>query len=256
MKKYLFFDVDGTLYNSNKEIPSSTLKAIEQAKKNGHEIGIATGRAPFMIKDLLETLDIHTYVCFNGQYVVMQDEVIFTDGIPNEQLEEILLFAEQRNEPIAYFNDEVMIASHSGNENVAVSLATLKYPYPIVERKFYENNSVYQTLIFVNEEEEKAYRERFPQLQIVRWHSVSCDLLPKDGSKARGLQKLIESKNIPIENVFVFGDGLNDVEMLRYIPNSVAMGNGHEQAKEAAKMVTRHVDDDGILHALQTLQLI
>ena len=84
MKKYLFFDVDGTLYNHDKKIPDSTLEALELARKNGHEIAIATGRAPFMIKNILEDLNIHTYVSLNGQYVVYNKEVIFTDSISNE----------------------------------------------------------------------------------------------------------------------------------------------------------------------------
>ena len=76
MKKYLFFDVDGTLYNSKKELPEKTKKAIQLARTNGHEIAIATGRAPFMIESLLNELEINTYVSFNGQYVVLNGEVI------------------------------------------------------------------------------------------------------------------------------------------------------------------------------------
>ena len=83
MKKLLFFDVDGTLYNMKKELPSSAKEAIMQARENGHEIAIATGRAPFMIQDLLDELQIDTYVTFNGQYVVYKGNVIFTDQIPN-----------------------------------------------------------------------------------------------------------------------------------------------------------------------------
>lgn len=256
MKKFIFFDVDGTLYNEEKIIPESTKEALRLLKENGHEIAIATGRAPFMIKPLLKELNIDTYVCFNGQYVVLEGRVIFTDGIPNETLREILAFAESRNEPISYFNHEVMIASHAGDSNLEVSLSTLKYPYPHVERDFYVENPVYQTLIFVDEEGEKAYAEKFPNLQIVRWHPVSCDLLPKEGSKARGIQKLMEHTGISMDDLYAFGDGLNDVQMLNYVENSVAMGNGHPDAIQAARYVTSSVNEDGIYNACKKLQLI
>lgn len=256
MKKYLFFDVDGTLYNSEKTIPLSTKKAIKQAKQNGHEIGIATGRAPFMIRDLLEELEINTYICFNGQYVVLNGEVIFTDGVDKSRLEDILQFGERRGEPLVFLNEEKMIATHPNHLHVEESLATLKYPYPHVVRKFYEDNAVYQTLIFTDEEGEKIYREHFPDVQIVRWHPYSCDILPKEGSKARGIQKLMELSNLSLQDIYVFGDGLNDVEMLSFVPNSVAMGNGHDKAKEAAKYITDHVDHDGIYNACKKLQLI
>ena len=100
MNKIVFFDVDGTLYNSEKHLPSSTKEALFLARRNGYEIAIATGRAPFMIKSLLEELEIDTYVTFNGQYVVYKGQVIFTDSIPNDYLQQIIDFGERRDEPI------------------------------------------------------------------------------------------------------------------------------------------------------------
>ena len=256
MKKFLFFDVDGTLYNHDKIIPISTLEALKIAKENGHEIAIATGRAPFMIKNLLKELNIHTYVSFNGQYVVFNDEVIFTDGVANKLLTEIIEFGSARNEPVVFLDHGQMIASIGESEEIAASLATLKYPYPLIDATYYLNNPVYQTLIFTDEEGEKEYIKKFPDVQLVRWHPVSCDILPKDGSKARGIQKIQQVAQIPIEDIYVFGDGLNDVEMLSYVPNSVAMGNGHPKAKEAAMYVTDHVDENGIYNALKKFNLI
>jgi len=53
MNKILFFDVDGTLYNSEKKLPESAKNALLEARHNGYELAIATGRAPFMIESLL-----------------------------------------------------------------------------------------------------------------------------------------------------------------------------------------------------------
>ena len=256
MKKFLFFDVDGTLYNHDKVIPASTIEALKIAKVNGHEIAIATGRAPFMIKSLLEELEIHTYVSFNGQYVVYNEEVIFTDGVSNDTLTKIIEFGIPRNEPVVFLDDEQMIASIGESEKIAASLATLKYPYPLIDATYYLNKPVYQTLIFTDEEGEKEYSNQFPDVQLVRWHPVSCDILPKAGSKARGIQKIQQFAQIPLDDIYVFGDGLNDVEMLSYVPNSIAMGNGHPKAKEAAKYVTNHVDENGIYNALKKFNLI
>ncbi len=256
MKKYLFFDVDGTLYNHDKIIPDSTLEALQIAKNNGHEIAIATGRAPFMIKNLLKELDIHTYVSFNGQYVVWDDEVIFTDGVSNETLTELIEFGSARNEPVVFLNDEQMVATKGEHEEIAVSLATLKYKYPSVDALYYLNKHVYQTLIFTDEEGEKEYKKQFPNVQIIRWHPVACDILPKNGSKARGIREIQQLAQVPLENIYVFGDGLNDVDMLSYFPNSIAMGNGHPNAKAVAKYVTDHVDNNGIYNALKMLELI
>lgn len=56
MKKTLFFDIDGTLYNSEKLLPPKAKEAVFKARKNGHDTFIATGRALFMIWDVLAEL--------------------------------------------------------------------------------------------------------------------------------------------------------------------------------------------------------
>ncbi len=86
-----------------------------------------------------------------------------------------------------------MVASVPHDEKIATSLATLKYPYPAhIDALFYKEQKVYQTLLFVEEKDEHLYREAFPHVQFVRWHPYSCDILPEAGSKARGIQKVLE----------------------------------------------------------------
>ncbi|MDN4492358.1 Cof-type HAD-IIB family hydrolase [Ureibacillus aquaedulcis] len=256
MTNIIFFDVDGTLYNSEKKIPVSAKKAIEAARNKGYEIAIATGRAPFMIQSILDELEIDTYVTFNGQYVVYKGEVIYTDSVPKEYLAKIIDFGIQRNHPVVFIDDKEMIASIEGHSFIEQSINTLKYPYPNCNPLFYEDNDVYQTLIFMEESAEQLYRDTFTEVNFVRWHPYSCDILPKDGSKARGIKTLLEKLNIPIEKTIAFGDGLNDIEMLREVGTSVAMGNGVEQAKAVADLVTDHVDRDGIAKAMKMLNII
>lgn len=256
MTSIIFFDVDGTLYNSEKQIPDSAKKAIEAARNKGYEIAIATGRAPFMIQSILEELEIDTYVTFNGQYVVYKGEVIYTDSVPKEYLAKIIDFGLQRNHPVVFIDDKEMIASIEGHSFIEQSINTLKYPYPNCNPLFYEDNDVYQTLIFMEESAEQLYRDTFTEVNFVRWHPYSCDILPKDGSKARGIKTLLEKINIPIEKTIAFGDGLNDVEMLREVGTSVAMGNGVEQAKAVADIITDHVDRDGLAKAMKILNII
>lgn len=256
MSKILFFDVDGTLYNEQKQLPRSAKEALMKARANGYELAIATGRAPFMIESLLEELQIDTYVTFNGQYVVYKGELVFTDGITLEQLEDIIAFGESRNEPVVFLDASRMIATAPHHTRVAESLQTLKYPYPAVDALYYKAKPVYQTLAFIDEDGEALYREYFPNVQFVRWHPYSCDILPKNGSKARGIAKLLQKMGLTAEDAIAFGDGLNDVEMLKYVGTGVAMGNGHIAAKEAADYVTDDVNKDGLMKAMQHFKLI
>jgi hydroxymethylpyrimidine pyrophosphatase-like HAD family hydrolase len=115
---------------------------------------------------------------------------------------------------------------------------------------------MYQTLLFCPEGEEQQYEEEFHDFDFIRWHPVSVDVLPKGGSKAKGIEKIVQKLGFPEDRQFAFGDGLNDIEMLMSVKNSVAMGNAEEVVKSAAKHVTKSVEDDGILHGLQMVGLL
>ncbi|MFJ7647955.1 Cof-type HAD-IIB family hydrolase [Lysinibacillus sp. NPDC097279] len=256
MNKILFFDVDGTLYNSEKILPASAKEALLEARRKGYEIAIATGRAPFMIQSLLEELDINTYVTFNGQYVVYRGEVVYTNGVDRDELAKIIAFGEARNEPVVFLDDKRMIASVGGHNMVSESLGTLKYPYPELDSSYYMQNDVYQTLIFMEEKDEHLYSEAFPNVQFVRWHPYSCDILPKGGSKAAGIEKVLAKMGLTLEDAFAFGDGINDIEMLEAVGTGVAMGNGHERVKAVASHITDHVDADGLAKAMRYLKII
>ena len=45
----LFFDIDGTLFDEDRRLPSSVLPAMEAARKNGHRLIINTGRTLCMV---------------------------------------------------------------------------------------------------------------------------------------------------------------------------------------------------------------
>ena len=57
-------------------------------------------------------------------------------------------------------------------------------------------------------------------------------------------------------DIYAFGDGLNDIEMLKFVGHGIAMGNAEHRVKEAAKYVTRNVSENGILEGLRMVGLL
>ena len=256
MGKILFFDVDGTLYDTDKTLPESAKMAIQEAKRNGHIVAISTGRAPFMIEPVLEELEIDSYVCFNGQYVVLNNEVIHTGAIQKDYLADVTRFAGEHSHPLVYLDETKMVSSIEDHPDIESGISSLKFPYPEVDELYYEKHPVYQTLIFCTEEEQARYEDAFPHLKFVRWHPVSCDVLPEGGSKAKGMQKLLDRVGRTMEDAVAFGDGLNDVEMLDAAGISVAMGNALPEVKRHADIVAEHVNAGGLAKAMKELKLI
>ena len=251
----IFFDIDGTLLNHDKEIPDSTRKAVEDVKKAGHHVAIATGRAPFMFEDLRRELGIDSFVSFNGQYVVFEGDVIYKNPLNTERLEELYEYAKTSNHPLVFMSNETMMSTETDHPYIHESMGSLKFMHPEHDAEFYRNHEIYQTLLFCKEGEEEAYK-KYEDFHIIRWHELATDILPFGGSKAEGIKKLIERLDISKENVYAFGDGLNDLEMIKFAGTGVAMGNAVAELKEIADEITTNVDEDGILNGLKKTGLL
>lgn len=256
MKKIVFFDIDGTLLDQEKKLPRSTKKAIQLLKENGVFVAIATGRAPFMFTSLKKELDIDSFVSFNGQYVVFENEAIYKNPLEQSELERFLLDTKTNEHPLIFMNELTMKATTHYHPFIETSMGSLLFPHPDEDKSFYVQNEIYQSLLFCKENEETFYFEKYPEFDFIRWHPYSVDILPKGGSKAEGIKKMIDRLGFDLKDVYAFGDGLNDLEMLKAVGTGVAMGNGVPEAKALANFVTTDVSEDGIWNGLKEVKLI
>jgi Cof subfamily protein (haloacid dehalogenase superfamily) len=256
MKKIVFFDIDGTLLDHEKKLPTTTKKAINLLREKGVFVAIATGRAPFMFEGLRRELEIDSFVSFNGQYVVFENEAIYENPLDKGELEKFLQSTMQNNHPLIFMNEKTMKATVTDHPYIVSGMGSLKIPHPDQDSHFYVNGNIYQTLLFCKEHEEKLYTKDYQHFDFLRWHPYSLDVMPRGGSKAVGIKKMIERLGFDLKDVYAFGDGLNDVEMLKAVGTSVAMGNGVAEAKEKADFITSDVSEDGIWNGLKELQLI
>ncbi|PYZ91654.1 phosphatase [Salipaludibacillus keqinensis] len=255
-KKLIFFDIDGTLLDHDKELPASTEEAIGTLQEAGHYVAIATGRAPFMYKQLRERLGISTFVSFNGQYVVLDGEPILKNPLNKEELKRLTEHAIGHDHPVVFMDHRDMKANIPFHPHIEKSIGSLKFDHPAFDPSYLEGREIYQSLLFCTSEEQPPYEKEFAQFDFIRWHKFSTDILPVGGSKAKGIEAIMEKLNMNREDVYVFGDGPNDLEMLQCTPNSVAMGNAMPEVKKVAGFVTKDVDDNGIVHGLKHMGLL
>jgi Cof subfamily protein (haloacid dehalogenase superfamily) len=256
LSKIVFFDIDGTLLDHDKKLPQATKEAIQTLQENGTYVAIATGRAPFMYEELRKELGIDSYVSFNGQYVVFENRVIYKNPLNNSVLKDLLNDSEKRDHPVVFLNQSTMKSTVKHHPFIEESMESLKFPHPDHQPDFFSDKEIYQSLLFCRQEEESFYRENYSDFSFIRWHEFSMDILPRGGSKAEGIKKMIAELGFNLEDVYAFGDGLNDIEMIEAVGTGVAMGNAVDEVKEHASFVTKHVDDNGISFGLKKLNLI
>ena len=85
---------------------------------------------------------------------------------------------------------------------------------------------------------------------------AGVDIISKSVSKQTGVKILLENLGIDFSEVVSIGDGDNDIELLKASKIGIAMGNGSDNLKECADMVTDSIDDDGVYKAMVKLGLI
>lgn len=256
-KKLLIFDVDGTLFdNSKRQIPLSTIKALKLLKANGHELAVATGRAYFMLYaiDEIKALFDH-FVLINGQHIIANNKVIYEDTVEKAKLDNLIASMIELNITYGFQSSDCEAISEL-NDNVKKSFVELDLNFPPENKNFHEKEKVYQMWCFGESKNIKVLAEKNPDFEFVKWVSAGYDIIKKGQSKGRGIDILKNHLGIDKADIIAFGDGDNDIEMMKAVGIGIAMGNGTPGVKEAADYVTTNIDDDGIYKALKHLCII
>lgn len=258
MKKIVFFDIDGTLLDHGKnEVPESAKKALRLAKERGHDIFIATGRAPFMFETLRSELGIHNYIAMNGQYIVYEGEVLYANPMDKKRIHECVLKAKKEGMHYGSIGLNEARISTQNHAEIIKAFADVRIPTPEYDAEYHVHNDVYQHWIFGSEEQVVSFaQEGIEDLKFVQWNVYALDVLPLGVSKATGITKILDVLQCNISDTVVFGDGHNDIEMFEMAEISVAMGNAVQELKDKATYITTNVDDDGIYTAMKKLKLI
>lgn len=89
-----------------------------------------------------------------------------------------------------------------------------------------------------------------------RWHPAFTDITHRDADKGKALLAMCEHEGIAPCDTMAFGDGGNDIPIIRQAAIGVAMGNANDEVKAAADYVTTTVDDDGVSQALSHFHII
>lgn len=257
-KKIIFFDIDRTIYDPDtRSIPKSTKQALKTLHDDPSvEIAIATGRAYYMLHIIDEIKEyINIYVLINGQIIVKDGETIFRNPISKDIVQNVVDRFNEKNMKYGFlgeFDETLNIVDEKGKK--AFELVDMKLPR--IDPHFHQENDIFQMWAFCERDAHLEFKADFQNLEVVSWLGGGFDVLSKGMSKKEGIKKILEIENIPLRNAYAFGDGDNDIEMLDFIPNSVAMGNASDKAKKHATYLTDDIKSDGVLNGLKMLGFI
>lgn len=255
--KIIFFDIDDTLRNSKTGFIPSTIPTIfKQLREKGILTGIATGRGIFGVVPEIKALKPDFFVTLNGAYIEdKKGNVIDSNKIAKDKVEEYITWTKEVG------IDYGLVGSHAAKlsrrtEMISQAINPI-YPDLDVDPDFYQKEDIYQMWTFEDQGDDLILPDTLAStLRMVRWHEHSSDVVPISGSKAAGVVKVVDQLGFKPENVMVFGDGLNDLELFDYAGISVAMGISHDKIKEKADYITKTLEEDGIFNALEGFGMV
>lgn len=260
MTKAVFFDIDGTLVPFGaREIPVSAREALEELRRKGIKIFIATGR-PRSLIDNLGDEEFDGYITVNGSYCFTSGhQPIYKGCIPREDLERLIDFYREHPFPFVFVHgDELFATCINDRVKEVARLINLPIP-PVVPIEEIREKEILQMMGYFTAEEEREtdiFRHVLTRCESMRWYPLFTDIIAKGNSKSTGIDKVLEYYDIDLKDTMAFGDGGNDIPMLKHAAVSVAMGNAADRVKAVADYVTAAADKDGIAHALRHFGVI
>lgn len=258
MIKAVFFDIDGTLVSfKTHTVPQSTVHALDLLRQKGIKVFIATGRHRISINNL-GNLKFDGYVTLNGGYVIAgNDTVIYKHSIPDKDIEALIRYQEKEEKfPCAFVQENQIFMNYTDNA-VKDVFRLLNFPGPPIRpiAEIY-GKTVYQLIAFFTAEQEKRIMSILTHCESTRWNPLFTDVVPAGSSKSVGIEKMLEYYHIKQGEYMAFGDGGNDIAMLRHAGIGVAMGNASDEVMKSADYVTTSVDENGIYNALKHFNII
>lgn len=259
--KVIFFDIDGTLVPNHTTVPEDTRAALIRLKENGHIPVICTGRTKAIMyaRNGLEELDLPGQICGAGSSVFYQGKTVYQHILSHDLLLWTASLLNRMGCQTVFEGPEHLYYLPRQKEHLRQVWGSLIDMEHICQPFDMDTSKVQKLMAsdleqLMGSPELEALRKYFNVL-FYKDHPVA-ELIPRDVSKATGIQRLLDHLEVPLEDTYAFGDGPNDLEMLQYVRYGVAMGNADPRVLAAARYRTGGCEEGGISLALKRFGLI
>lgn len=261
--RIIALDLDGTLTNEKKEIPSSAKEALMRMQEKGVRLCLASGRPPYGMVPLAEELQMAKHngilLCYNGGHVedCSTGETLTEIRLDEALLPELKEWQEKSGMTLmTYYKDKIYTENP---DSPYVQQSSRNNKMEVVKVSDFVNDTprpINKCLLVGSPEIAPLWEQRLAEamegrMDICRSTPYFIELLPLGIDKGSSLEKLMKTLGMSVEEMMAFGDSFNDITMIKAAGIGIAMGNGEEALKAVADYVTGTNDGDGIAQAIE-----
>ena len=260
MIRLIALDIDDTLVVSGKPVSERNCKAIENAKRKGVRIVLATGRGYAGTASIRDQLQNEAPVINYGGSLVSDGRTgkpLYTHALSDEQIRTCFEIADRFGLHAQMYDGDTVI-TRSWNQFVAQYTNTLHLPYRIepdlLQRKSLATPKV---LLYaepaVAEEMIRTVDALLPTpLQVLTSKPGFLEIGNREVSKASALRWVASYLGIDREEVAAIGDNTLDQSMIEWAGIGCCVGNGAENVKAVSDRVLPRCEDDGVVYFIET----
>jgi hypothetical protein len=258
--KMIVFDLDGTLLDAEHQLQQKTIEAVKMIREMGIRTLVATGRMYCSAKPHTDKLAIvDPIITYNGALVVdpKNQQQIFHAPIPLEIAKKITKMVVKNDYHLQlYIDDQLYVAEENEFTDRYEEISGIKANAVGNLDQFLSAEPT--KMLIIEEDKDKQLeinnflKSNFEdEIELSSSYPSFIEITKKDMSKAVPIKKLAADFKIKQQEVMIFGDGLNDLSMIKWAGKGIAMQNAHSELQEHADDTAPNHDDLGIARYLK-----
>lgn len=260
MIKLIASDIDGTLVtDGSNEVNPELFDVILKLRAKGIQFAAASGRQWASIESIFDPIKEKIfYLSDNGAYVGCHGRNLFINTIERRTVMDMVQEVRKTEGlEVMVSGPDVVFLETKDQEFLDWLINGYKFQVQRVDDLTKVESEFIKISVYRKSDVEahtRALRTAFSdRLKITIAGDMWMDCMKPGINKGQAVKLLQDSLGIKPEETMVFGDQLNDIEMLNQAYYSYAVGNARKEVKAAARFQTDLNVKDGVLKILKLL---
>jgi Cof subfamily protein (haloacid dehalogenase superfamily) len=261
MIKLVVTDIDGTLLDDNKNLSPDFWKTVGQLAQKRIIFSVASGRQYYTLARQFAPIAADMlFLAENGTYVAYKDRELFTVPLDLEAARRFIQIGRTITGAYPILCGKNSAYIENNNERFITEAGRYYEKLQQVNDLAQIEDTILKVTMFDFADAEKHAYPRFKeyeqQYKIAPAGKRWVDITALTANKGSALRRVQQQLGISPDETLVFGDYLNDLEMMSEAKYSYAMKNAHPDIIKAAKFVTeRDNNNHGVIHTIRKLCL-